>query len=213
MRVLVSIAAALVITMLAIACDSAADEALPQTTGTPSPSPTPHTPTPAPSPTASPTPTLTVAPTAAPTLAPKVQHTDVPTPVSQAIFTATPTPAPTQTPVPTPLQLPSVLIMDDYFFDYAGAHSPSITVPSGVTVVANLRNDGFALHNVQVANAAGVYGEDICTSNGTAFACSNPATLLNGEMGALTVTFSAPGSYPFRCDYHAAQMKGTFVVQ
>ena len=80
----------------------------------------------------------------------------------------------------------------------------------GETTV-NLKNNGAAIHNVHVADASGNFPANFCTAGGET-PCSNPTRLAGGQSGTLTFTLPA-GKYPFRCDYHPTEMKGTITVQ
>jgi len=208
--------AVLMISALAAGCGGGDFFVNPSPSVTPKPSATrTRAPTGSVTPTATPTPTVTPTPSVTPTGSATQTPTAVaPTPTPTPIPTDTPTAAPTPTPTPAPFQLPFTLSMKDYFFSYNGALSPTITVPSGLPIILQLSNDGFSLHNLQVAFPDGTYGDQYCQSgDGTSFGCSDPKTLTTGQVGSLVVTFQQPGTYQFRCDYHTDQMTGTFVVQ
>lgn len=76
-----------------------------------------------------------------------------------------------------------------------------IRVPAGVEVTMTVENRGAALHNMHVLNVKDKSGADITTK------------LVGGGITE-TVKFviEQPGSYPFICDAHPQEMKGTLTV-
>ena len=43
--------------------------------------------------------------------------------------------------------------------------------------------------------------------------CSDPKQIRGKQKGEITINITEPGSYDFRCDFHAQQMTGTIEVQ
>ncbi len=97
-----------------------------------------------------------------------------------------------------------VIDMEDNKFTNA-----DITVTSGATMTVN--NNGAAIHNVHVAGSGGTYAAAFCKTTGTE-PCSKPASIAGGATGTLEITL-APGSYDFRCDFHATEMQGKLTVK
>lgn len=78
----------------------------------------------------------------------------------------------------------------------------SITVQSGAATTLTVQNKGNAIHNWSVPDVKSADGADIKT----------PLTEA-GKSSSITFTIDKPGSYPFRCDVHPTDMKGTLVVK
>jgi plastocyanin/heme-degrading monooxygenase HmoA len=112
-------------------------------------------------------------------------------------------------PTPAPGGGDFVLSMHDNFFEFNGEQHPTIQVGANADVTIPLQNQGSALHNVHVA-ASGSFDAAFCTTGGPA-PCSDPARISGGADGTLTFNL-APGTYDFRCDFHPAEMTGTFEV-
>lgn len=107
-------------------------------------------------------------------------------------------------------EAPGTLItLDDNVFRYGGEENPTINVPAGQAVTFQLSNEGSAIHNMHVA--APEYGDSPCSPGGTS-PCSDPGAIRGGREGTITLNLS-PGTYEYRCDYHAEQMKGTLQVE
>ena len=98
------------------------------------------------------------------------------------------------------------LTMTDNKFDNA-----KLTAQADTDVSIPLTNDGAAIHNVHVAKADGTYPAAFCTTGGET-PCSDPSRIPGGKTGVLAFNLPA-GDYPFRCDYHPAEMKGTLTVK
>lgn len=120
--------------------------------------------------------------------------------------------SPTVVPGGTPSGAPKIEMADFFFADASGNKNPTISLKVGASVTFDLPNAGPAVHNMHVADVSGSYSSDFCTASGKD-PCSNPASVLAGATGKLTVKFDSPGTYDFRCDFHKDQMKGKFVVQ
>jgi plastocyanin len=101
-----------------------------------------------------------------------------------------------------------LLQLDDNVFIFDGEENPTIEVGANVPVVIELDNVGSALHNVHVANPE--FEVAFCQSDG-ATPCSAPERMEGGETGQLEFTLP-PGTYDFRCDFHATEMTGTIEV-
>lgn len=104
------------------------------------------------------------------------------------------------------------ITMGDNFFEFEGEQEPAIPIAAGEEVTFTLVNQGLAAHNMHVNGQDETYDTDFCEVGGEA-PCSDPEQMAAGETGTITVQFDQPGTYHFRCDYHPADMKGTFVVQ
>lgn len=105
--------------------------------------------------------------------------------------------------------------LSDNVIKYNGQASPAIPVKAGQPVTFQLKNIGAAVHNIDVGGTAEQNPTDnhYCSATDTTVtACSNPVRIAGGGTGTLTFTITTPGTYHFRCDYHATQMFGTFVV-
>jgi plastocyanin len=105
---------------------------------------------------------------------------------------------------PTPGEL--AITLTDNKFD-----KTELTATAGSDVSIALTNHGAAIHNVHVARADGSYPAAFCTTAGET-PCSDPARIPGGGTGVLEFNLPA-GDYPFRCDYHPADMKGTLKVE
>ena len=98
------------------------------------------------------------------------------------------------------------ITMTDNKFDQtelAAAADTAVSIP--------LTNKGAAVHNVHVSDASGTFSAAFCTAGGPT-PCSKPPRLNGGATGTLDFTLAA-GTYQFRCDYHATEMKGTLTVK
>lgn len=65
-----------------------------------------------------------------------------------------------------------------------------------------LRNEGSALHNLRVQNVKSTNGQDIVTK-----------LLPGGQSETIQFTIAQAGSYPFLCDVHPVEMRGTLTVR
>jgi plastocyanin len=88
--------------------------------------------------------------------------------------------------------------MGDNFF------SPSdITIRSNEKYILQLHNRGKVPHNLRIAGADGEFDtEDDIASE----------IIDGGKTGTLAVDMTVDGTFPFRCDLHAVEMKGTLTV-
>jgi plastocyanin/heme-degrading monooxygenase HmoA len=85
-----------------------------------------------------------------------------------------------------------------------GGANPTIRVASGQQVP--ITNAGRAIHNLHVSP----FEASICAPDGPS-PCSSPARINGGDDA--TITFDVPpGTYEYRCDFHAADMHGTVEV-
>jgi plastocyanin len=73
-----------------------------------------------------------------------------------------------------------------------------------------LDNTGTAIHNMHVA-AGGSFEASFCTAGGPN-PCSDPVRISGGDTGTITLNLP-PGTYDYRCDFHASTMHGTIEVQ
>jgi plastocyanin/heme-degrading monooxygenase HmoA len=114
---------------------------------------------------------------------------------------------PTASPPPsgTPIAPGAPLIsMGDNFFDQT-----SLTIPAGQETEIEVRNNGAAIHNVQVA-VDGSYSSGVCRAGSPG--CSDPPSIRAGQSGTLTLNLPA-GTYDYRCDFHIEEMVGVLTVQ
>ena len=145
-----------------------------------------------PSPTTSPSPTPT---TSAPSPSPPLSPSPPPT--------ATPSPSPTVSPTPTPPPTPAGEVTVTLTATSLSFNPKTITVPAGSRVKINFENQdsplihNFALFRDSSATQSIFVGESISARSATY------------EFVAPT----QPGTYYFRCNFHAASMNGGFVVR
>ena len=102
--------------------------------------------------------------------------------------------------------------MGDNFFELDGQREPDIAVPLGEQITIDLSNDGSAVHNLHIAGADNEYGEAFCETGGDE-PCSDPNLFAGGDTGDITFSFDEPGTFVFRCDFHATLMTGTITVE
>ncbi|MEX0682990.1 MAG: cupredoxin domain-containing protein [Dehalococcoidia bacterium] len=105
------------------------------------------------------------------------------------------------------------IVLGELFFEYDGEQNPEIPVTAGEEVVFTLDNDGTSVHNMHVAALDGTFADNICDTGGDATACSDPDRIAAGESGEITINIADPGTYDFRCDFHAVDMTGTLVIE
>jgi plastocyanin len=72
-------------------------------------------------------------------------------------------------------------------------------------------NTGTVTHNLRLSGPNGVYDVDTSGKKGDDFEMP-PNVIKPGETQHLVVKIDAPGSYPFRCDFHPQYQKGTLVL-
>ena len=106
----------------------------------------------------------------------------------------------------------TAITLGDTFFEFGGKQKPTIQVPAGVETVFDLTNDGSAIHNMHVA-VTGEYRSQFCGNTPQDDPCSDPNRIRGGQTGKITINIAEPGTYDFRCDFHAGQMTGTLEVQ
>ena len=104
------------------------------------------------------------------------------------------------------------ITLGDTFFEFEGKQKPTIQVPAGVETVFDLTNDGSAIHNMHIA-VTGEYRSQFCAPTPNDDPCSDPKQLRKGQTGTISINIAEPGTYHFRCDFHADQMTGTLEVQ
>ena len=82
----------------------------------------------------------------------------------------------------------------------------AISANAGQVVAIIVTNVGSVAHNLRLAGIDGEYDsrDDWLTE---------PATLFSGDTGSVIVKLDDPGTYAFRCDFHATLQLGTFTVR
>ena len=106
----------------------------------------------------------------------------------------------------------ATITLGDNFFEFAGEQEPAIPVTAGEESTFQIVNDGSAIHNMHVA-VTGEYLSDFCAPTPNDDPCSDPDRIRGGQTGEITINIAEPGTYDFRCDFHAQQMTGTLEVQ
>jgi len=96
--------------------------------------------------------------------------------------------------------------MGDNFFDAGGNQNPTFKAPQGSAVTFNLKNDGSAVHNMEIAGTDGEFETDDDS-------ISDPDLITGGNAGTLAFTPPAAGSYDYRCKFHPDQMKGQITIE
>ena len=76
--------------------------------------------------------------------------------------------------------------------------------PAGEVFAIKIKNAGTVAHNLNIAGVDKEYDTD------DDFTSAVPSS---GQEVQLLVRLDAPGSYPFRCDFHPEQQVGTLVVR
>jgi len=84
-----------------------------------------------------------------------------------------------------------------------------ITAEAGQVIEIIVPNVGSVAHNLRVAGIDGEYEPDAPGSDDW---ITDPATIEAGEEGRVVIKIDEPGSYPFRCDFHAPQI-GTLILR
>ena len=112
-------------------------------------------------------------------------------------------------PMATPVIGSTDVVLGDNFFEPA-----DMTVQAGDSLTLNLTNQGAAIHNMHIAGADGAYAVSGICETGGEDPCSDPASMRGGETATLVWDVpDSPGSQvPFRCDFHPADMTGTFTI-
>lgn len=85
----------------------------------------------------------------------------------------------------------------------------TITAEAGQVIEIVVPNIGSVAHNLRLAGLDGEYEPDAPGSDDW---ITDPATIEAGEEGRVVVKIDQPGSYPFRCDFHALQQIGTLIL-
>ena len=106
----------------------------------------------------------------------------------------------------------SLVTMGDNFFEFEGERTPVIEVAAGEAVTWDLSHNGQAVHNMHIAGTDNEYGVDFCDVGGEE-PCSDPDIFTAGQSGTITFQFDEPGTFIFRCDFHAQEMTGEVRVR
>jgi len=106
----------------------------------------------------------------------------------------------------------NTITLGDNFFDYGGAKSPTIPVTAGQQVTFTIENKGNGSHNMHVAPSDANFTATICSPGGDA-PCSDPPLITAGKTATISFKLDTPGTYNFRCDYHATEMTGQIQVK
>lgn len=100
----------------------------------------------------------------------------------------------------------------DDVIKYNGQDNPAVPAIVGENTFT-VKNTGLAIHNIHVDGTDNTYPVQFCSpTDGVSTGCTTPNRIPGGGTGTLTFTITAPGTYNFRCDFHATVMMGTFVV-
>jgi plastocyanin len=105
----------------------------------------------------------------------------------------------------------NTILLNDNFFEFQGQREPTIPVAAGEETIFELTNEGSAIHNMHVSGE-GSYDTDFCDPADDD-PCSDPKQIRGGQAGAIAINIAEPGTYDFRCDFHADVMTGTLEVQ
>ena len=105
----------------------------------------------------------------------------------------------------------NTITLSDNFFEYEGEQEPTIPVFAGEQITFEIANNGSAIHNMHVAGE-GSFDTDYCDPADDD-PCSDPKQIRGKQKGSITINIAEPGSYDFRCDFHAQQMTGTIQAQ
>lgn len=105
----------------------------------------------------------------------------------------------------------NTITLGDNFFEFEGKQKPTIPVAAGEEVTFDIVNGGKGIHNMHVAGG-GSFDTDFCAPSDDD-PCSDPQQIRSGSTGSITILIADPGTYDFRCDFHANQMTGTIEVQ
>lgn len=84
-----------------------------------------------------------------------------------------------------------------------------ITGPAGEVIELVITNTGTVSHNLRLSGEDGEYGDD--RNPGDDF-LSDPYAIKPGESARALVKIDKAGSYPFQCDFHPLDQKGTLVL-
>jgi plastocyanin len=106
----------------------------------------------------------------------------------------------------------ATITLGDNFFEFEGEQEPTIQVTAGEASTFELVNEGSAIHNMHVA-VTGDYASDFCGGTPQDDPCSDPNQIRRGGSATIEIDIAEPGTYDFRCDFHAQQMTGTLEVQ
>lgn len=105
-----------------------------------------------------------------------------------------------------------VIDLGDNFIQYQGETNPNINVAAGEEITFAVMNIGAAIHNFHVDGTDNTYPENPCTVGGDNNGCSDPNIMPGGTEATLVIQLE-PGVYNFRCDFHPAEMVGTFTAE
>jgi uncharacterized cupredoxin-like copper-binding protein len=84
-----------------------------------------------------------------------------------------------------------------------------ITGSAGEVIEIKITNTGTVSHNLRVSGEDGEYGDD--RNPGDDF-LSDPYAIKPGETARALVKIDKAGTYPFQCDFHPLDQKGTLVL-
>ncbi len=95
--------------------------------------------------------------------------------------------------------------MGDNFFDLEGSINPTLEIAAGDAISFTVPNTGLNIHNLRFAGPDGEYETDDDF-------VSDPDLLFGGDQGTLEFTFGEAATFPYRCDFHPAEMLGEVTV-
>ncbi len=97
------------------------------------------------------------------------------------------------------------IALGDNYFEINGRRNPNFAVKVGDPITVQLANGGSSPHDMRTSGADAEFDSDDDT-------VSNPDLIPGGGTGTLTFSFTQPGTYSYRCDFHPDLMKGEITV-
>lgn len=110
------------------------------------------------------------------------------------------------TPSPTPKDEEQVDVEFDLTMTDNVFSQTEFTVKAGEKFRFNLKNDGAFVHSMRIAGPDGEFDTDDDIVH-------DPRSIKPKSNGELVGQIDEEGTYPFRCDFHPTEMKGTIVVE
>jgi uncharacterized cupredoxin-like copper-binding protein len=110
------------------------------------------------------------------------------------------------TPSPTPTDEEQVDVEFDQTMTDNVFSQTEFTLKAGEKFRFNLANNGAFVHSMRIAGPDGEFNTDDDIVH-------DPNTIKPNSSGELVGQIHEAGTYPFRCDFHPTEMKGTIVVE